>query len=91
MKEKSMWRHLKKLDLANRIIVPAIKDQFLKTQDKDSNYFRRRHRILEKSYPIRPTVMIKNIEIKNRKKTDPNYEDPFYVHGITKNGSYILS
>jgi hypothetical protein len=34
--------------------------------------------------------MIKNIENKNR-KTDPNYEGPFYVHGITKNGSYILT
>ena len=80
----------KKLDLIDRIIVPAIRDQILKTQDKDSNYFRKRHRILEKPYPIGSTVMIKNIENKNR-KTDPNYEGPFYIHGITKNGSYILT
>ncbi|CEP08686.1 hypothetical protein, partial, partial [Parasitella parasitica] len=79
-----------KLDLIDRIIVPAIRDQIMKTQDKDSTYFRKRHRILEKPYPIGSTVMIKNIENKNR-KTDPNYEGPFYVHGVTRNGSYILT
>gem|GEM_PF-1640441 len=80
----------KKLDLIDRIIVPAIRDQIMKTQDKDSKYFRKRHRILENPYPIGSTVMIKNIENKNR-KTDPNYEGPFYVHGYTRNGSYILT
>ena len=34
--------------------------------------------------------MVKNIENRN-KKSDLNYEGPFYVHGITKNGSYILT
>ncbi|KAK4520328.1 uncharacterized protein ATC70_008462 [Mucor velutinosus] len=78
------------LDLIDRIIVPAIRDQIMKTQDKDSKYFRKRHRILENPYPVGSTVMIKNIENKNR-KTDPNYEGPFCVHGHSRNGSYILT
>jgi len=78
-----------KLDMIDRIIVPAIRDQIMKTQKKDSTYFRKRHRILENPYPIGATVMIKNIENKNN-KTDPNYEGPFYIHGHTRNGSYIL-
>ncbi|CEP06962.1 hypothetical protein, partial, partial [Parasitella parasitica] len=79
----------KKLDMIDRIIVPAIRDQILQTQKKDSTYFRKRHKILENPYPIGATVMIKNIENK-KNKTDPNYEGPFYVHGYTRNGSYIL-
>lgn len=79
----------KKLDLIDRIVVPAIRDQILQTQKKDNTYFRKRHRILENPYPIGATVMIKNIENKNN-KTDPNFEGPFYVHGYTRNGSYIL-
>lgn len=89
-KEIDVEAFKKKLDLIDRIIVPAIRDQIMKTQDKDSQYFRKRHRILENPYPVGSTVMIKNIENKNR-KTDPNYEGPFYVHGHTRNGSYILT
>jgi hypothetical protein len=33
--------------------------------------------------------MIKNVEQKNS-KTDPIYEGPFFVHGYTQNGCYIL-
>ncbi|KAI8636127.1 hypothetical protein BD408DRAFT_461873 [Parasitella parasitica] len=80
----------KRLDQIDRIIVPAIREQIQKTQDKDSEYFRERRRILEKPFPIGSTLMITNIEDKKR-KTDPNYEGPFYVHGVTKNGSYILT
>ncbi|KAK4513690.1 bck1-like resistance to osmotic shock [Mucor velutinosus] len=89
-KEIDVKAFKEKLDLIDRIIVPAIRDQIMKTQDKDSKYFRKRHRILENPYPVGSTVMIKNIENKNR-KTDPNYEGPFYVHGHTRNGSYILT
>ena len=32
--------------------------------------------------------MIKNVN--RTRKTDERYEGPFYVHGITENGSYIL-
>ncbi|KAG2189718.1 hypothetical protein INT46_002651, partial [Mucor plumbeus] len=88
-KEIDVEAFKKKLDLIDRIVVPAIRDQILQTQKKDSTYFRKRHRILENPYPIGATVMIKNIENKNN-KTDPNYEGPFYVHGHTRNGSYIL-
>jgi hypothetical protein len=35
----------KKLNLIGRIIVPTIRDQILEKQDKDSNYFKKRHRI----------------------------------------------
>ncbi|KAK4519471.1 uncharacterized protein ATC70_009707 [Mucor velutinosus] len=89
-KEIDVKAFKEKLDLIDKIIVPAIRDQIMKTQDKDSKYFRKRHRILENPYPVGSTVMIKNIENKNR-KTDPNYEGPFYVHGHTRNGSYILT
>jgi hypothetical protein len=89
-KEIDVEAFKKNLDLIDRIIVPAIRDQIMKTQDKDSKYFRKRNRILETPYPVGSTVMIKNIENKNR-KTDPNYEGPFFVHGHTKNGSYILT
>lgn len=45
--------------------------------------------MLENSYSIGATVMIKKIENMNN-KTDPNYEGPFYVHGYTRNGSYYI-
>lgn len=77
-----------KIKLIDKILVPAIKEQIVKTKEADNAYFRKRHKILEKPFPIGSSVMIKNVE--KNKKTDPNYEGPYSVYGYTKNGSYIL-
>ncbi|CEP10401.1 hypothetical protein [Parasitella parasitica] len=77
-----------KIKLIDKILVPAIREQIVKTKEADNAYFRKRHKILEKPFPIGSSVMIKNVE--KNKKTDPNYEGPYSVYGYTKNGSYIL-
>ena len=77
-----------KIKLVDKILVPAIREQIVKTKEADNAYFRKRHKILENPFPIGSSVMIKNVE--KNKKTDPNYEGPYSVYGYTKNGSYIL-
>ena len=77
-----------KIKLIDKILVPAIREQIVKTKEADNAYFRKRHKILETPFPIGSSVMIKNVE--KNKKTDPNYEGPYSVYGYTKNGSYIL-
>jgi transposase InsO family protein len=83
---KSLKDKIKRID---KILVPAIREQIVKTQKADNAYFMKRHKILKKPFPIGASVMIKNVETKNS-KTDPKYEGVFYIHGYTKNGSYIL-
>jgi transposase InsO family protein len=78
-----------KIKRVDKILVPAIQEQIARTHKADNAYFIKRHKILEKPFPIGASVMIKNVESKNS-KTDPKYEGIFYVHGYTKNGSYIL-
>ncbi|CEP12810.1 hypothetical protein [Parasitella parasitica] len=82
---KTLKKKIKRID---KILVPAIREQIVKTKEADNAYFRKRHKILEKPFPIGSSVMIKNVD--KNKKTDPNYEGPFSVYGYTKNGSYIL-
>ncbi|CEP19913.1 hypothetical protein [Parasitella parasitica] len=71
-------------------IEAVLPEQEIDYQNKraDNAYFRKRHKILEKPFPIGSPVMIKNVE--KNKKTDPNYGGPYSVYGYTKNGSYIL-
>ncbi|EPB92027.1 hypothetical protein HMPREF1544_01090 [Mucor circinelloides 1006PhL] len=69
-------------------LLPAIREQIVKTKEADNAYFKKRHKILEKPFPVGSSVMIKNVD--KNKKTDPNYEGPYSVYGYTKNGSYIL-
>ncbi|KAG1121700.1 hypothetical protein G6F42_012177 [Rhizopus arrhizus] len=83
---KALKDKIKRID---RILVPAIKEQIVRTQKADNAYFMKRHKILKNPFPIGASVMIKNVENRNS-KTDPKYEGVFYVHGYTKNGSYIL-
>ncbi|KAK4517143.1 glutamate--cysteine ligase [Mucor velutinosus] len=83
---KALKDKIKRID---KILVPAIKEQIVKTQKADNAYFMKRHKILKNPFPIGASVMIKNVESKNS-KTDPKYEGVFYIHGYTKNGSYIL-
>jgi transposase InsO family protein len=83
---KELKAKIKRID---KILVPAIKEQIVKTQKADNAYFMKRHKILKNPFPIGASVMIKNVESKNS-KTDPRYEGVFYIHGYTKNGSYIL-
>lgn len=78
-----------KIKRIDKILVPAISEQIARTKKADNAYFMKRHKILEKPFPIGASVMIKNVENKIS-KTDPNYEGIFYIHGYTKNGSYIL-
>ncbi|KAG1121633.1 hypothetical protein G6F42_012242 [Rhizopus arrhizus] len=83
---KALKDKIKRID---KILVPAIREQIVKTQKADNAYFMKRHKILKNPFPIGASVMIKNVENRNS-KTDPKYEGVFYVHGYTKNGSYIL-
>ncbi|CEP10851.1 hypothetical protein, partial, partial [Parasitella parasitica] len=83
---KALKDKIKRID---KILVRAIKNQIVRTQKADNASFIKRHRILEKPFPIGASVIIKNIESINS-KTDPKYEGIFYIHGYTKNGSYIL-
>ncbi|KAK4513869.1 uncharacterized protein ATC70_005875 [Mucor velutinosus] len=83
---KALKDKIKRID---KILVPAIKEQIVESQKADNAYFMKRHKILKNPFPIGASVMIKNVESKNS-KTDPKYEGVFYIHGYTKNGSYIL-
>ena len=78
-----------KLEDINNIIIPAIKEQIIKTQKADNDYFSKKHRILTNPFPIGAEVMIKSVE-KNLTSTEPKYEGPFRIQGYTKHGSYIL-
>ena len=80
----------KEIERFNNYTIPEIRNQIIKTQEKDNEQFKRKHRILKDPFPIGAKVMIKNIENK-RRKTDAKYEGPFYVQGYTTNGSYILT
>ncbi|CEP08904.1 hypothetical protein [Parasitella parasitica] len=54
---KELKDKIKRID---KILVPAIKEQIVRTQKADNAYFMKRHRILEKPFPIGASVMIKN-------------------------------
>lgn len=78
---KALKNKIKRID---EILVPAIKEQTVKTQNAaDNAYFMKGHKILKNPFPIGASVMIKNVEKKNS-KTDPKNEDIFYVQGYTK-------
>ncbi|KAG0776257.1 hypothetical protein G6F21_013697 [Rhizopus arrhizus] len=78
-----------KLDNMNNIVIPAIRNRIMTTQRTDNEYFTKKHRIVHQQFPTNSEVMIKNVN--RNSKTDPRYEGPFVVHGVTKNGSYILT
>lgn len=80
----------KKLDNIDNVVIPAIREQISKTQKEDNERFRKKHKIIENPYPIGANVMIKSVEKKNPFKYEAKYEGPFTIHGLTKNGSYIL-
>jgi hypothetical protein len=44
------------------------------------------NKIVHTPFPLHSEVMIKNVNKEN--KTDPYYEGPFYISGMTTNGSY---
>ncbi|KAG1530135.1 hypothetical protein G6F51_013934 [Rhizopus arrhizus] len=73
----------------NNIVIPAIRNRIMTTQRIDNEYFTKKHRIVHQQFPTNSEVMIKNVN--RNSKTDPRYEGPFVVHGVTKNGSYILT
>ncbi|CEP10677.1 hypothetical protein [Parasitella parasitica] len=54
---KALKNKIKRID---KVLVPAIKEQIVRTQKADNAYFMKRHRILEKPFPIGASVMIKN-------------------------------
>jgi transposase InsO family protein len=77
-----------KYKFVQEILIPALSERIKETQKRDHERFSKTHKIVEQQFPIGSKVMIKNVN--RTKKIDERYEGPFFIHGITKNGSYIL-
>ncbi|EIE87259.1 hypothetical protein RO3G_11970 [Rhizopus delemar RA 99-880] len=77
-----------RLKYATEVVIPALAKRIKETQDVDNAYFMKTNKIVHTPFPLHSEVMIKNVNKEN--KTDPYYEGPFYISGMTTNGSYIL-
>lgn len=77
-----------KFKYVNEVVIPALSKRIKETQEADNAYFMKKNKIVHNPFPIHSEVMIKNVT--RESKTDPVYEGPFYISGLTKNGSYIL-
>lgn len=77
-----------KLDYVNKVVIPALSLKIKETQERDHDYFMKKHRIIHSQFPINSEVYVKNID--KRSKTDPHYIGPLIVTNITKNGLYVL-
>ncbi|KAG0922980.1 hypothetical protein G6F32_014439 [Rhizopus arrhizus] len=76
-----------RLKYATEVVIPALAKRIKETQDVDNAYFMKTNKIVHTPFPLHSEVMIKNVNKEN--KTDPHYEGPFYISGMTTNGSYI--
>ncbi|KAI7865382.1 hypothetical protein BDF14DRAFT_1883612 [Spinellus fusiger] len=72
----------------NEVIIPALHKCIRDTQLKDHKQFNKLHRVVQKQYPVGAKVMIKNVN--RQSKLDAQNNGLFYIHNITKNGSYVL-
>jgi transposase InsO family protein len=77
-----------KFKFVNEVVIPALSKRIRDTQERDHDRFVKTHRIVTKQFPVGSKVMIKNVT--RLSKLDARNLGPFYIHGITKNGSYIL-
>ncbi|KAF7720356.1 hypothetical protein EC973_000479, partial [Apophysomyces ossiformis] len=78
----------KKYKFVQEVLIPALSERIKEIQKRDHERFSKTHKIVEQQFPIGSKVMIKNVN-RNR-KIDERYEGLFFIHSITKNGSYIL-
>lgn len=78
-----------KLEQVTNIIVPTLREQIVKTQKADNEYFMKTHKIRYEPIPIGSEVMINNVNKKSKMEED--YEGPFTVHNIVKPGCYVLT
>jgi putative transposase len=77
-----------KFKFVNEVVIPALSKRIKETQAHDHDRFVKTHKIVTKQFPVGSKVMIKNVT--RLSKIDARNLGPFYIHGITKNGSYIL-
>ncbi|KAG1441978.1 hypothetical protein G6F56_011255 [Rhizopus delemar] len=77
-----------KIGHMNNIVIPSLRKRMEERRQVDHEKFNKKNRVIKQKFPLNSKVMILNVEKKG--KVDPIYEGPFYVHGITKNGSYTL-
>lgn len=79
----------KKLKYVTEVVIPSLSKRIKDTQDADNEYFMKKHKIVHTPYPRLSEVMIINVD--KSSKTDPIYEGPFLVHGMSTHNSYILT
>ncbi|KAK4518183.1 uncharacterized protein ATC70_001534 [Mucor velutinosus] len=77
-----------KYSFVQNVLIPAISKRILETQKKDHANFAKKHKIIEKPYPVGSKVMVVNENKSN--KLDVRYEGPYLINGITSKGSYVL-
>jgi putative transposase len=77
-----------KFKFVNEVVIPALSKRIKDTQERDHDRFVKTHKIVIQQFPVGSKVMIKNVT--RLSKLDARNLGPFYIHGITKNGSYIL-
>jgi transposase InsO family protein len=77
-----------KFKFVNEVVIPALSKRIKDTQERDHDRFVKTHKIVTQQFPVGSKVMIKNVT--RLSKLDARNLGPFYIHGITKNGSYIL-
>ena len=77
-----------KLNHVNKVVIPALSKRIKETQDRDHEYFMRKHRIIHTPHPIGSIVYVENKE--RTSKSDARYDGPLIVTNMTTNGLYVL-
>jgi len=78
----------KRITEMEKVIVPAISSRIKTLHAAEQSKFASNKRVISE-FPFGSKVMIKNVS--RNAKTEPRYEGPFTVNGITKGNSYVLT